>query len=286
MRTYRARRVVNDDGTMEYFEWPIYESEEEFREHEGEDAELVYWKEAEEGYEGFLLDDDGCISECRQVVEFEDSRGYSRRQVHFQWGKRYPSNVNEFGFFSNPKEHWASKVARHPRMKIILKALARITLSGRMPTEQELVTFGKFYRNDQEIPEATLKRFLRTQEAKDVIAEEIVAILNRYGVDEEFITKEYLDVLTKSKSANQFGVSKSVVDELRNLIGMNPSKVKVTKGYEEEMTVEQLYESARQEALPDARRHNQLEERDRATESPSSETRGGRKEKVNIEIIE
>ena len=240
MITYTAKRR-NKDMTLREEEYPIYESEEEFREYQP-DATLTYWKDAPKGYEGgWLLDDDGYISPCRYVEEFLDKLGRTRKKVRFQWAGFYPSKKNVVGFKSTPKHPWSRSTVNRSRFRIIAKSIARMAVDGHKPTEAQLEAFGKFYRSDQKIPKATIKRILRTKDAQNMIADEIAILLQSKGISTDQVIDDYQTIKQAAIDRGQLGVAKGVVDTYRDMLGMMPNKTSVETETTMEMSVEELY---------------------------------------------
>lgn len=96
--------------------------------------------------------------------------------------------------FANNK-NWLIKELNKPRSKRLISAYIGMLING----EIDYKKLGNIYRQDEKIPEATVKRLLKYKETQDMINQELQKALNNNNVTYDSVIKERLSILEDAK---------------------------------------------------------------------------------------
>lgn len=212
--------------------------------------EFVPWREVEAGQ--YCISDDGYVAECiRRLGPYRDTnRTRVRYEIILPYGRRFTgARQLLFEELSKPT-HWADAELRRNRGRNTVKLYAQLWLQrkGKL-TDDDYHTLGLTYRKDQQIPAASVKRFLKTKQAQAMIQAEIAALLAEQGVTPEGVVKEYKEILEAAKLDGKVAAAKSVVDVFRDMLEMMPKPQQKQFGEEIEVDWDRVLEGEAEPAL-------------------------------------
>ena len=240
MEIYSKRRRVGKKLVM--VDYPVYTTREAL------DKRILFyaWRDAPGSRTPiWVLDDTGFVSRAERVQEFTDSRGYSRKQVHFLWKPRYVSS-KPFGWSLRDIEAeknytWEDVEGRKSRMRRVIRVMATIRLAGPEPTDEEWVALGNLYRPKEALPIASLKRTLKKKKFHDMIREDIVTLLNERGITNKDVIDNYEEIRQSAMTSGKLAVAKSVVDVYRDMLDIHVEKVTSTTEISGEIDIAKAY---------------------------------------------
>jgi hypothetical protein len=122
----------------------------------------------------------------------------------------------------------------------VIKAYAKLLVkqAGEIKPEQ-FQSLAKMFRQDQKDPVATFKRLLKSEVAKEMIAEELQAMLSDSGVTPHSVIREYLEIKRRAEeiahandSVTALNLVKSVNDKFAQMLDMRPEKQRLLEDAE------------------------------------------------------
>lgn len=206
----------------------IYRKEEADR----EGIEYKYWKECKEGE--YALTDDGFVGMVLRVNVnrigkifntvwgryFLKDRSYDRDRMTYADKKGSPNVANKNGL-----DGFVMKTNGRLSAKEFAYVYSRMLVSGKKINYSELAErfFGEYKR-----PKVVLKRRLKSELFMDAVNKEVMKLLSKHGIDEEYIVKEgFMAAIDIAKEAKDGTLLLKSAIELAKLAGMYPDK-KVT----------------------------------------------------------
>jgi hypothetical protein len=142
---------------------------------------------------------------------------------------------HKYGVYSktNPKRRWDEDESGTTRAKNTVASYAHMLLSS---GKVDFDTLGKIYRPDQQIPAATVRRFLKQKVAKRMIEKKLKELLKDKGVNKELAVDNVLRALHMAESKGDVNNFLKANDYLMDLLEMKPSKKMITDTIQVDMT--------------------------------------------------
>ena len=202
---------------------------------------FVYWRQAEIG--DWALTDDNYVSECYARKDYTDKNGKVKTFIKLTCGVGWDSGFSKINFLenhkygvyskTNPKRTWDEQEAGTTRSKNTIYAYANMLLNeGKV----DYSTLGQIYRPDQEIPSATVRRFLKQKVAKRMVEKKIKELLNDKAVNKEFAVDNLLRALQMAETKGDVNNFLKANDYLMDLLEMKPSKQMITDTIQVDVT--------------------------------------------------
>ena len=202
---------------------------------------IIYWKEAYDG--DWAYTDDDYVSKCYNRKDYTDKHGNTKTFVKLTCGVGWVSRFSKilfernhkYGVYSktNPKRRWDEDESGTTRAKNTVASYAHMLLSS---GKVDFDTLGKIYRPDQEIPAATVRRFLKQKVAKRMIEKKLKELLKDKGVNKELAVDNVLRALHMAESKGDVNNFLKANDYLMDLLEMKPSKKMITDTIQVDMT--------------------------------------------------
>lgn len=191
--------------------------------------QYVPWKWAKTGQ--MALTDDGFVAVCiKRRGPYMDNKGKRwRYELVFPFctvfSNRKTLDYERYRAGDDETESWAAKELKKPRAIRAVELYAQLMLErkGKL-TDTDWKTIGAIYRPDQEIPEATAKRFIRQAEVQRMVAQKIAQMLSDRGITPETVVDDYLDLKERAKKAKNLNIEKAVLDKFFDMLDMKPER--------------------------------------------------------------
>lgn len=186
--------------------------------------EYVPWREATPG--DWAITDDGYVMECENVYE---TNGKSN-QVVLSGGRQWTSGNAEINFEKNHEigiytaskpRTWQEREARLGRTKRAMKVIAASIIETGKP---DLETAAFVYRQDEEIPVATLKRLLRQEEVQKVLRDELRKMYEDEDFNERSVIQELKELRQEAKEKKDLSNWNRGLETSIKLLDMEPGK--------------------------------------------------------------
>ena len=120
------------------------------------------------------------------------------------------------------RKRWIEVELKKSRAKNVINVYVKMILSGKT----NLNKLAEMYRPDSLKPIATLKRFLKQKEVKNMVELKIDEALKLHGIDINFVIKKRLDILKGALSKSDFTNANKVLDSFENKLDMTPKDLK------------------------------------------------------------
>jgi hypothetical protein len=151
------------------------------------------WREASAG--DWAATDDGWVSECLAVRTYINKQGYAMTFRRFPFAKVWATHVTKLNFSDYqpyiignklcPKKGWVEYEAGQSRAKRLVSVYVKQLLSGSVDYQQ----LGNIYRQDQKIPEATVRVLLRQDRIKQMVKKELELALEKQGITHDKVVE-------------------------------------------------------------------------------------------------
>ena len=226
------RRINGKTG-----KYPVYTKE------QAHDKKLdyIYWRQAEVGDWG--LTDDGYVAECYDRKNYTDKNGKVKTFVKLTCGVGWDSGFSKINFLenhqygvyskTNPKRTWDAEESGKKRAKETITAYAQMLFENGQINYDIL---GKIYRPDQEIPTATVRRFLKQKVAKRMVEKKIKELLTDKAINKEFALDNIIRALQMAEQKGDVNNFLKANDYIMDLLEMKPSKKMITDTIQVDMT--------------------------------------------------
>ena len=112
----------------------------------------------------------------------------------------------------------------------------------------DLNKLAEMYRPDSLIPIATLRRFLKQKEVKQMIDKKVDEALKLHGIDMEFVIKNRIDILEGAMKKEDYSNANKVLDSFEDKLEMTPKNMRIGMG-ESVSFVKMLEEGKKYESL-------------------------------------
>ena len=141
----------------------------------------------------------------------------------------------KYGVYSktNPKRDWTTEESGKTRAKNTIQAYANMLLSD---GSVDYSVLGQMYRPDQQVPEATVRRFLKQKVAKRMVEKKIKELLSDKAINKEFAVDNIIRALQMAESKGDVNNFLKANDYLMDLLEMKPSKQMITDTIQVDMT--------------------------------------------------
>jgi len=217
--------------------YPVYSKAEAL----SKGLEFVYWREAETG--NWALTDDNYVAECFDRKNYTDKAGQTKTFIKLTCGVGWDTSFSKiifednhkYGVYSktNPKRSWDQQESGTTRAKNTVSVYANMLLnSGTV----DYATLGEVYRPDQEIPAATVRRFLKKKVAKRMIEKKIKELLKDKAIDKEFALDNIIRALSMAEGKGDVNNFLKANDYIMDLLEMKPTKHMITDTIQVDMT--------------------------------------------------
>ena len=226
------RRINKKTG-----KYPVYTEEQ--AKQKGYD--YVYWRQAQIGDWG--LTDDGYVAECYDRKDYTDKNGKVKTLIKLTCGVGWDSGFSKINFLenhkyvvyskTNPKRTWDEQESGTTRSKNTINTYANMLLNN---GQVDYSVLGQIYRPDQEIPEATVRRFLKQKVAKRMVEKKIKELLSDKSINKEFAVDNIIRVLQMAESKGDVNNFLKANDYLMDLLEMKPNKQLITDTIQVDMT--------------------------------------------------
>lgn len=224
----RKRKVLVDGHWVEKVFW-IYTKE------EADALEIAYvpWRDGREE-DQWVIDDAGWVSQVirAKLYHIGKTKKYPKWRITLSYGPFFATRARlDYTEWADWKQDYDKYEAGRSRSKKTAKAYAKLFLEreGKL-TEDDLRLLGRFYRADQKVPEATIKKWLRIEKVQSMIADELAKLLAGKGIGKGDIIDRYNVVYDAAIGEGQLSVAKSVVDKLADMLDMKPDKTHLEAG--------------------------------------------------------
>jgi histone H3/H4 len=217
--------------------YPVYSKDEAINNK----IEFVYWKQAEAG--DWALTDDNYVSECFDRKSYTDRSGHVKTFIKLTCGVGWDSSFasinflenHKYGVYSktNPKRKWDEQESGTTRAKNTVSAYANMLLNN---GQVDYTVLGQMYRPDQQIPEATVRRFLKQKVAKKMVEKKIKELLTDKSINKEFALDNIVRALQMAESKGDVNNFLKANDYLMDLLEMKPNKQMITDTIQVDMT--------------------------------------------------
>ena len=203
--------------------------------------QFTYWQEAEVGE--YAITDDNYVALCYDKKDYTDKKGHSKTFVKLICGVGWCNRSSkilfeknhEYGVYTktNPSRTWDKEEYGKNRAKNTITAYAQMLLDdGKVNFE----TLGQIYRPDQEVPAATVRRFLKTKTAKKMTEEKIKEILAKKSINREFAVENIVLALKMAEQKGDVNNFLKANDYLMDLLEMKPNTKMITDTIQVDMT--------------------------------------------------
>ena len=203
--------------------------------------DCVYWKQAEVG--DWAITDDDFISECYDRKTYTDKHGKSKTFVKLTCGVGWVSGSSRILFLenhkyrtyskTNPKRSWIDEEAGTTRARNTVTAYANMLLDSKAVDFHAL---GQIYRPDQDIPAATVRRFLKQKTAKRMVEKKIKELLSDKAINKEFALDNIIRALQMAESKGDVNNFLKANAYIMDLLEMKPNKQLITDTVQVDMT--------------------------------------------------
>jgi histone H3/H4 len=205
--------------------YPIYHK----TEVEDGDVKIDYkhWKDSSVVKGDWAITDDDYIVEVidRKTIKKKDGsvayqivlpigRAWTGKSTRFEYLARKSSG----NFNSTTADSYEVLEARSSRGKKTIKVYANMLLTGKVDWSM----LGQVYRPDQQIPEATVKRFLKSDKARLAVNDAIKDILQSKGINESFAIDLIVRAAQIAEKRESAGELLKCSQEIQRLLGMSP----------------------------------------------------------------
>lgn len=186
--------------------------------------DYVHWKDAEIG--DWAITDDDYVMECEQIYETDGKSS----QIILTGGRAWDSKHGEILFEPNHEmeiytmnrpQHWSEAEARRTTTKNAMKVLAASLVTTGKPDYE---TAAHVYRQDEEIPVATLKRLLKQERIQKVLREELRKIYEEKGMTESSVVDDIMWAVEQAKEKKDLSNLNRVLETKIDLLDMKPGK--------------------------------------------------------------
>lgn len=114
------------------------------------------------------------------------------------------------------RKRWVKTELTKTRAKTVIDVYVKMILSGKT----DLHKLAEMYRPDSLIPIATLKRFLKQREVKQMIDEKLNEALKLHGIDMDFILKKRKEILAGAMKKEDYSNANKVLDSFEDKLDM------------------------------------------------------------------
>jgi len=122
------------------------------------------------------------------------------------------------------RKRWVTVELRKSRAKRVIDIYVKMILSGKT----DLNKLAEIYRPDSLKPLATLKRFLKQKEVKQMIDKKVDEALKLHGIDMDFTIKNRKKILEGALKKEDFTNANRVLDSFEDKLDMKPKDAKFT----------------------------------------------------------
>lgn len=122
------------------------------------------------------------------------------------------------------RKKWVKVELTKTRAKIVINVYVKMILSGKT----DLHKLAEMYRPDSLKPIATLKRFLKQKEVKQMINEKLDEALRLHGIDMEFIIQKRKEILDGAMKKEDYSNANKVLDSFEDKLEMNKVDQRLT----------------------------------------------------------
>ena len=268
--------INHPSGAKDY---PVYTR----KEADSKGIRYVPWKDAEEG--DFALSDDDYCAEVLRTAEYSDGRKGKNKYLRTPWGY----------FMWNPKYDSRKFLVKGRKSAYTMDGGSRMDSLCKNDTMKNLammfaLTMNKDFAVDRVLGTHTDKehhkylRMMRTKEFKNLVRDELQALLQEHGMTEKYTLDLLTEVIGMAKDKKDITNLMRAVDNLQEMHGMK-EKLKSTtttqieasqtrrmideiaeeerKLLATEVKVEEVHESSEsQETIGKAKEQEELEERE------------------------
>jgi hypothetical protein len=126
------------------------------------------------------------------------------------------------------RKRWVKVELTKTRAKTVIDVYVKMLLSGK----SDLHKLAEMYRPDSLIPIATLKRFLKQKEVKQIIDAKLNEGLKLNGIDMEFIIKNRIEILRGAMKKEDYSNANRVLDSFEDKLDLKHIEDKNTYGAE------------------------------------------------------
>lgn len=124
--------------------------------------------------------------------------------------------------FEYNRRRWVIVELRKSRAKRVIDIYVKMMLSGKT----DLNKLSEMYRPDSLKPIATLNRFLKQKEVKEVINQKLDEALKLHGIDVDFVLKKRKDILEGSMKKEDYSNANRVLESFEEKLDMKPKESK------------------------------------------------------------
>jgi hypothetical protein len=203
--------------------------------------DFVHWRLASVG--NWALTDDGYVSNCYNRKDYTDRAGRVKTFIKLTCGVGWDTSCSKINFLenqkygtyskTNPKKTWQETESGKKRAKDTVSVYANMLLSrGKV----DYTILGQVYRPDQEIPAASVRRFLKQKVAKRMIDKKIKELLSEKSVNKEFALDNIIRALEMAETKGDVNNFLKANDYIMDLLEMKPSKHMITDTIQIDMT--------------------------------------------------
>ena len=163
----------------------------------------VHWKQADTG--DFAITDDEYVMKCLGRKSYTDKNGNVKTFIRLSGGVGWDNNASKIFFKknhqyecytkTNPARTWEEVEINSTRGKNTIAAYAHMMLNG----EVDFSTLGNIYRPKDQIPEATVRRFLKKTKVKHAVEKKVQEILSDKAVNKEFAIDNIANIIPALK---------------------------------------------------------------------------------------
>ena len=203
--------------------------------------DFVYWRQAEIG--DWAITDDDYVAECYDRKDYTDKNGKVKTFIKLTCGVGWDSGFSKINFLenhkygvyskTNPKRTWDEEESGTTRSKNTINTYANMLLNN---GQVDYSVLGQIYRPDQEIPEATVRRFLKQKVAKRMVEKKIKELLSDKSINKEFAVDNIIRALQMAESKGDVNNFLKANDYLMDLLEMKPNKQLITDTIQVDMT--------------------------------------------------
>ena len=130
------------------------------------------------------------------------------------------------------RKRWVTVELRKSRAKRVIDVYVKMILSGKT----DLNKLAEMYRPDSLKPIATLKRFLKQNEVKQMIDKKVDEALKIHGIDMDFTIKKRKKILDGALKKEDFTNANRVLDSFEDKLDMKPKDTRFTVTEEVDFT--------------------------------------------------
>jgi hypothetical protein len=128
------------------------------------------------------------------------------------------------------RKRWVKIELTKSRAKRVIDVYVKMILSGKTNLNQ----LAQMYRPDSLKPIATLKRFLKQTEVKQMIDKKIDEALKLHGIDMDFVISKRKEILDGAMKKEDYSNANKVLDSFEEKLDTVPKNQKFLYGYREE----------------------------------------------------